>query len=208
MSVAVAPGASVFASWGKSFRSPAVIENACADPESPCPLPFALGDDPPLDPVKATTVEAGFRYATSNLALDGLGVPHERAERHLPHPVRRGGAGRQHHRRLLHQPRQDPPGRPRARRRLPVPGGPLAPTSTTPSPGRRSRARRRSSASARSRRRRTEDEVINPVPDRQRGRCRATGCRWCRITCSRAARRPGSGRYFYVGADARYTGKQ
>ncbi len=71
VSVDVAPGASVFASWGKSFRSPAVIENACADPESPCPLPFALGDDPPLDPVKATTVEAGFRYATGNLAVDG-----------------------------------------------------------------------------------------------------------------------------------------
>jgi outer membrane receptor protein involved in Fe transport len=71
VSVGVAPGASVFASWGKSFRSPAVIENACADPESPCPLPFALGDDPPLDPVKATTIEAGFSYATGNLALDG-----------------------------------------------------------------------------------------------------------------------------------------
>jgi outer membrane receptor protein involved in Fe transport len=71
VSVSVAPGASVFASWGKSYRSPAVIENACADPEAPCPLPFALGDDPPLDPVKATTVEAGFRYATGSLALDG-----------------------------------------------------------------------------------------------------------------------------------------
>jgi iron complex outermembrane receptor protein len=71
VSLAVGTGASVFASWGKSFRSPAVIENACADPESPCPLPFALGDDPPLDPVKASTVEAGFRYATSNLALEG-----------------------------------------------------------------------------------------------------------------------------------------
>ena len=71
VTVAVAPGASVFASWGKSFRSPAVIENACADPESPCPLPFALGDDPPLDPVKASTIEAGFRYATGSVALDG-----------------------------------------------------------------------------------------------------------------------------------------
>ena len=71
VTVGVAPGASLFASWGKSFRSPAVIENACADPEAPCPLPFALGDDPPLDPVKATTIEAGFRYATGNLALDG-----------------------------------------------------------------------------------------------------------------------------------------
>jgi outer membrane receptor protein involved in Fe transport len=71
VSVAVAPGASVFASWGKSFRSPAVIENACADPEAPCPLPFALGDDPPLDPVKATTIEAGFDYASERLALQG-----------------------------------------------------------------------------------------------------------------------------------------
>ena len=71
VTVGVAPGASVFASWGKSFRSPAVIENACADPEAPCPLPFALGDDPPLDPVKATTIEAGFSYATGSLVLDG-----------------------------------------------------------------------------------------------------------------------------------------
>jgi Outer membrane cobalamin receptor protein len=71
VTVDVAPGAALFASWGRSFRSPAVIENACADPEAPCPLPFALGDDPPLDPVKATTIEAGFRYATGNLALDG-----------------------------------------------------------------------------------------------------------------------------------------
>ena len=70
-SVEVAPGASVFASWGQSFRAPAVIENACADPEAPCPLPFALGDDPPLDPVEVSTVEAGFRYATANLSLDG-----------------------------------------------------------------------------------------------------------------------------------------
>jgi outer membrane receptor protein involved in Fe transport len=71
VTVAVAPGASVFASWGRSFRSPAVIENACADPEAPCPLPFALGDDPPLEPVKATTIEAGFSYATESLALEG-----------------------------------------------------------------------------------------------------------------------------------------
>jgi iron complex outermembrane recepter protein len=62
VSVEVAPGASVFASWGQAFRAPAVIENACADPEAPCPLPFALGDDPPLQPVKASTVEAGVRY--------------------------------------------------------------------------------------------------------------------------------------------------
>ncbi len=67
----VATGASIFASWGQSFRAPAVIENACADPESPCPLPFALGDDPPLDPVKASTVEAGFSYAASGYSVEG-----------------------------------------------------------------------------------------------------------------------------------------
>jgi len=71
VTVSVAPGASVFASWGESFRSPAVIENACADPEAPCPLPFALGDDPPLEPVEANTIEAGLRYATSNFVLEG-----------------------------------------------------------------------------------------------------------------------------------------
>jgi outer membrane receptor protein involved in Fe transport len=48
-----------------------VIENACADPETACPLPFALGDDPPLDPVTASTVEGGMRYATDHYSLSG-----------------------------------------------------------------------------------------------------------------------------------------
>jgi len=68
---AFGPSTSVFGSWGNSFRAPAVIENACADPESPCPLPFALGDDPPLDPVKASTFEVGGRYNTSSFVLEG-----------------------------------------------------------------------------------------------------------------------------------------
>lgn len=55
-------GISVYASVGQSFRAPALIELACADPENPCPLPFALGDDPPLDPVVATTFEAGAHW--------------------------------------------------------------------------------------------------------------------------------------------------
>jgi iron complex outermembrane receptor protein len=59
-------GFSSYASWGMSFRAPAVIENACADPERPCPLPFALGDDPPLEPVTAGTLEAGAAYTTSH----------------------------------------------------------------------------------------------------------------------------------------------
>ena len=70
-SVEVAPGTSLFASWGQAFRAPAVIENACADPEAPCPLPFALGDDPPLEPVKASTAEAGVRYAGARIRLSG-----------------------------------------------------------------------------------------------------------------------------------------
>lgn len=54
-------GALLYASAGQAFRAPVVLELACADPEAACPLPFALGDDPPLDPVIATTLETGAR---------------------------------------------------------------------------------------------------------------------------------------------------
>jgi outer membrane receptor protein involved in Fe transport len=67
LSVDVARGISLYASVGESFRAPAVIELACADPEEPCPLPFALGDDPPLQPVVATTYEIGGRWARGAL---------------------------------------------------------------------------------------------------------------------------------------------
>ncbi len=70
-SVEVTPGGTLFASWGQAFRAPAVIENACADPAAPCPLPFALGDDPPLEPVKASTIEAGFRLARDRVSVSG-----------------------------------------------------------------------------------------------------------------------------------------
>ncbi|MDP9347887.1 MAG: TonB-dependent receptor [Gemmatimonadota bacterium] len=62
-------GASVYASVGQSFRAPAVIELACADPHRPCPLPFALGDDPPLDPVIATTYEVGAQWSRGPTVL-------------------------------------------------------------------------------------------------------------------------------------------
>ncbi len=62
-------GLSVFASWGTSFRAPSLIEVACADPEEPCVLPFALGDDPPIAPVTVSTFEGGARYHTGALAL-------------------------------------------------------------------------------------------------------------------------------------------
>src|SRR5207244_1780317 len=48
LSVELGPGASAYASVGQSFRAPAVLELACADETAACPLPFALGDDPPL----------------------------------------------------------------------------------------------------------------------------------------------------------------
>lgn len=68
-SVALGDDASVYASAGQGFRAPALIELACADPNEPCPLPFALGDDPPLDPVVATTLEAGARWLVGGAHL-------------------------------------------------------------------------------------------------------------------------------------------
>ncbi len=56
-------GFSAYGSVGQNFRAPALVELACADPERPCVLPFALGDDPPLDPIIATTYEAGGSWA-------------------------------------------------------------------------------------------------------------------------------------------------
>lgn len=62
-------GFSTFGSWGLSFRAPSVLENACANPDTPCPLPFALGDDPPLKPVKASTFEGGLTYSSPRVYL-------------------------------------------------------------------------------------------------------------------------------------------
>lgn len=44
------------------FRAPAPLELACADEGSPCSLPFALGDDPPLDPVTVVNYESGIDW--------------------------------------------------------------------------------------------------------------------------------------------------
>lgn len=75
VAVDLGQGFSTYGSWGMSFRAPAVIENACADPERPCPLPFALGDDPPLKPVTAGTLEAGVAYSSPG-AYVGLSAYH------------------------------------------------------------------------------------------------------------------------------------
>ena len=51
----------VFASYGRGFRAPVILEVTCADPDDPCQLPFELGPDPPLKAVKSDTWQAGFR---------------------------------------------------------------------------------------------------------------------------------------------------
>lgn len=73
LNVSIGSRGSIYASVGESFRPPAVIELACADPEEPCPLPFALGDDPPLDPVIATTFELGGRWGFGTVELTASG---------------------------------------------------------------------------------------------------------------------------------------
>src|SRR5437016_4680301 len=56
------PGHEVYASLRRGCRSPAVVELACSDPSSTCPLPFALGPDPALRPVVATNYELGWHF--------------------------------------------------------------------------------------------------------------------------------------------------
>jgi outer membrane receptor protein involved in Fe transport len=51
-----------YAAVSTGFRAPAPLELACADETSPCSLPFALGDDPPLDPVTVVNYESGIDW--------------------------------------------------------------------------------------------------------------------------------------------------
>jgi len=70
VSMELGAGASIYGSVGQSFRAPAVLELACADETAACPLPFALGDDPPLDPVVATTLEVGGQVVRGQAILN------------------------------------------------------------------------------------------------------------------------------------------
>jgi iron complex outermembrane receptor protein len=63
-------GHEVSASLSRGFRAPALVEIGCADPAAACPLPFALGPDPALKPVVATTSELGWRYHAPHGRLD------------------------------------------------------------------------------------------------------------------------------------------
>jgi outer membrane receptor protein involved in Fe transport len=60
--LALAARLRAFLSYGHGFRAPVLLEVSCADPEDPCPLPFELGADPPLDPVTTDTWQGGLRY--------------------------------------------------------------------------------------------------------------------------------------------------
>lgn len=55
----VSPTVRGYATIGGGFRAPAPVELGCASPDAPCPLPYALGDDPPLRPVTLTSYEIG-----------------------------------------------------------------------------------------------------------------------------------------------------
>ena len=71
VSLQVTPGFSLYGSLGQSFRAPVIVELACADEAAPCPLPFALGEDPPLKPVIGTTYELGGRWARAGITIGG-----------------------------------------------------------------------------------------------------------------------------------------
>jgi outer membrane receptor protein involved in Fe transport len=61
LSAEIGAGLSAFTGYGRGFRAPVILEVTCADPEDPCQLPFELGPDPPLKPVKSDTWQAGLR---------------------------------------------------------------------------------------------------------------------------------------------------
>lgn len=51
-----------YAAFTTGFRAPAALELSCADAAAPCALPFALGADPPLEPVTVLDYEAGLDF--------------------------------------------------------------------------------------------------------------------------------------------------
>ena len=56
-------GLSLYVNYSESYRAPTAIELTCANPKAPCPIPTAIVDDPPLDPVKGKTWETGVRWS-------------------------------------------------------------------------------------------------------------------------------------------------
>jgi outer membrane receptor protein involved in Fe transport len=60
---------SLDAAIARTSRMPSAIELGCADPAAPCRLPNAMASDPPLQQVRATTIEAGVRLGDDRLNL-------------------------------------------------------------------------------------------------------------------------------------------
>ena len=67
-------GVRAYASVGSAFRAPAALELACASPEAACPLPFSLGDDPPLSAVVAWNYETGAEWSSGRGASLSLSL--------------------------------------------------------------------------------------------------------------------------------------
>jgi len=63
-----------YAAFNSGFRAPAPLELSCASADAPCALPFALGADPPLKPVRVYDYEGGVDYdPTPRSNLDVVG---------------------------------------------------------------------------------------------------------------------------------------
>lgn len=66
----VGGGLRAFAGYSRGFRAPVILEVSCADPSDPCQLPFELGPDPPLEPVKSDSWQAGLRLSHDRLRVE------------------------------------------------------------------------------------------------------------------------------------------
>ncbi len=66
----------VYSSYSESSRAPTAIEVGCSNPASPCLLPAALADDPPLNQVVAKTYEFGGRGQLTDTISWNAGVYH------------------------------------------------------------------------------------------------------------------------------------
>ncbi len=70
----VIEGSTFYANANQGMRAPTPMELTCADPAAPCALPNAFLADPPLRPVIARTVEAGWRARSGERWSASLGV--------------------------------------------------------------------------------------------------------------------------------------
>lgn len=66
----------LYTSYSESSRAPTAIEVGCSNPASPCLLPAALADDPPLNQVVAKTYEFGARGRLTDSINWNAGVYH------------------------------------------------------------------------------------------------------------------------------------